>query len=101
MPLPKRADYPLLFHGGRLTEDSDRPRGGENLERLDDVPFVAMLVEIGSYKVNKNFGYNLTFKNIYMLGDKAMWEEEVEAKGCGMVARPAPRQKSKKFGPMG
>lgn len=101
LPLPKKANYPLIFKGAKLTEDSNRPKRDEDLEKLDDKPFVAMLVEMGAYKVNNNFGYNFTFKNIYMLGDKAMWREEIEAKGCGMVETAALRQRSKKFGPMG
>lgn len=72
LPLPKRADYPLIFKETKLTEESNCPKRGKDLGKLDNKLFVVMLVKMRAYKVNNNFGYNLTFKNIYMLSNKAM-----------------------------
>lgn len=72
LPLPKKANYPLIFKKAKLTKKSDRPKRDEDLGKLDNKPFVIMLMELGSYKINDNFGYSLIFKNIYILGDKAI-----------------------------
>lgn len=68
-----------------------------SLSHLEDEPFVGVELSASAYDIKDNAGYRLTFNKIYTLGNKAMWEAEVEEKGCGPIAAPSSAKRSRKF----
>lgn len=96
LPLDEISDFPLIHDGSQLTKDSDDPPAGLPLSHLKDHPFVAMELSMSVYKVGDNAGYRLSFTQIYILGNKAIWDKEMGKKGCGPLAAK-PQKRSKKF----
>ena len=97
LPLDKLSDFSLVFDGSHLTADSDDPPGGLPLSHLEEQSFVAVRLLASSYQIGDNSGYKLAFKRIYTLGDRTMWEIEIEKKGCGPIAVANSHKRSKKF----
>lgn len=97
LPLAKTSDFPLIFDGSGLTKNSDHPPGGLPLSHLEEQSFVAVELSMLAYQVRENAGYKLCFTKLFTLGNEAMWKAEVEEKGCGPIAAPSSRKRSKKF----
>lgn len=61
-------NFPLIFDGSQLTKGLDDPPGGLTLSHLE---------ENGSVAVELTAGYKMAFRRIYTLGEKPMWEAQV------------------------